>query len=383
MKVVLTLCIIIALCGTIFAANNHSFGYVEPTVIRECKPIWKGLESLSQTERQNAILKIELPKEKSIDMIEHSSLVENKWNSGNYAGAIELFRNFADLQDVSCGIQWKEPIKTESKWGEDVQIGSREDIYVVNLDVENANGNLFAAFLYPEDTQYKWSVYISEDTGKTWLETYIWWASFYINDISAVVAGNYFFVGYTHNGIDSLTSARVRRFDTDSGYVDGDYGWIEVFDHGITIEDIALTSNADYYNDRVYYTAIQSDNSLCFYWNYPLNANWLDSNPLVNDALRGLDICTNKPYSVDEDIFSYVSYINTDDSVVVLGINYIGIWQNYGAIDYSGCLWAGSSISAYYDTVITMFPHYGASNPWVKYRISYDAGAFWYWWFVG
>ncbi|MCK4352226.1 T9SS type A sorting domain-containing protein [candidate division WOR-3 bacterium] len=397
MKKIYLFCSLLVFCGTALAMNNNwstparpvptseagrrrlaGRNVIEYSAMKETVPAWKGLEKMSLNEQENAILEIELPGNTSLEAIEHSRLVENRWNNGDYDGAIELLRNFTDLQDADYGIQWRKPIKTETKWGGDAQIGNRDSIYVVGLDFHETTGNLFAALLFQKETGYAWSVNISEDTGKTWEETYTWNAGYYINDISSVVLDNYFYVGYTR--FSGQTAANIRRFDTDSGYVDTLYGWHNVFDIGTKIEDIALTSNADYYNDRIYYSAIMFSDSLYYYWSDTSATTWHELNPPVDNARRGLDICANKPMSVGSDIYAFISYININDSVAVVGADYDDAWHNFGALDYAIPYWGTpvvSSISAYGDTVITVFPHQGAVNDWIKYRISYNGGTVW------
>lgn len=377
MKKVLFLGIVLAFYGAGLAVNNQND--VEFPVVKESEPIWKGLERLTLAEKENAVIEIELSGDAPLEAIEHSKLVENKWNSGDYDGAIELFRGFTDLYDAAYGIQWKEPITTSAKWGDDVQIGTRDSIYVVTLDVDNTTGNLFSTLLHPEGTVYRWSVNISQDTGKTWSETYTWSSGgYYINDISAVVLGDRFYVGYV--SWSEQTNAQIRRFDTDSGYVDATYGFQVVFNYGVEIEDIALTSNADYYDNRIYYSAILADDSLRFYWDDTTATSWSAADPGIGNAPRGLDACCNKAMSVSTDIFFFASYINTDDSLAVLGLNYNGVWIDFGALDYVGSgLWCVSSIGAYRDTVMTVFNHYDGAYYRTRYRVSYNAGNDWAW----
>lgn len=373
MKKVLFFSSLLVLCGMVWAMNYQDID-VNPER-RESEPVWKGLERLTLAEKENAVLEIELSNNAGLEAIEHSKLVESKWNSGDYAAAIELFRGFTDLRDAACGIQWKEPITTSTKWGDDAQIGNRDSIYVVTLDVDNTTGNLFSALLFQEGTEYNFTVNISEDTGMTWSETFAWYSTGgypnYINDLSAVVLGNRFYVGYTYNGIDTMTSARIRRFDTDSGYVDAAYWWHEVFDLGSEILDIAIASTADYTDMFILYFAILADDSLRCYWDDTTATSWEDLDPGIGNAERGLDACCQGPLD-----YMWVSYIGTDDSLYVSGA--WNLWTHFGAIDYAGpstdCV---TSIGAYKDTVITVFRHQGAYNYWTKYEISYNGGTSW------
>lgn len=374
MKKLLLIFMCLFITSTLFAGNATTEDYSPWSSMQYRTPIWKGLEKMSLLERANAIIEFELVAETPEEVKEHARLIESKWNIGEYESAIEILRDFEDIWYEPFGIQWKEPITVSAKWGDDVQIGTQDEIYDVVLDVDNSTGHLFSSLLYydTDASQYKWDVYISLDTGKTWSYTYNWWSATYIPYIDGVVVGGHFYVGYSYKG-DS-TSARLRRFFTSDGTSDGVYGWFEVFDDGSEILERALSGNVDQFNNRVYYCGLLANYSIKFYWSDLDATIWTPSHPTIGNAERGLDLCWNENFST---LAEWCSYAGTSDSLYVLGWNGTS-WTNFGNLDYIGTVSiAKTSIAAYGDTIMSTYPHYDGSYYNLRYRVSYTGGAAW------
>jgi len=326
------------------------------------------LENLTAYEKGNAIIDIECEEESEVK----ADIIEEKWNSGNYEEAIELLKNSPELDDAAIGIQWKEPIKISARWGDDVRVGTRDSILDIDLDVDNTTGNLFAALFYQEGpSNYKFTINMSQDTGRTWAETYEWTASLIHEiDIDAVVFKNHFYLAYTYT---NNTEGRIRRFNTSDGSSDDAYGYVTVIDEGVILREITLSSNDDgasiYY---LFYFSIMDNDSLKLYYSDTIATNWDDSfDTEVVNANRGLDAC----HSVTPRI--WVSYIGTDDSLYVTG-GWSG-WINYGPLSYVGSNSAYvTSIGAYGDTVIAVYPNGEEESSYsVRYSITYDDGSGW------
>ncbi|MBN1694838.1 hypothetical protein JW879_05510 [candidate division WOR-3 bacterium] len=327
------------------------------------------LENLTAYEKSNAIIDIECEEGAQA----RADVIEETWNSGNYEEAIGLLKNSPELDDEAIGIQWKEPVKMSSRWSVDVQVGSNDSIRVVDLDVDNSTGHLFAVIMHQEGTSHHWTANISTDTGKTWAETFTWGSI--TSDVDCAVLGDYFYVAYsvtTHTG-------RIRRFNTSDGSSDEVYGNIYVISEGVPLKDISLTSDADAPSSRyLIYLSIMENDSLRLYFNFDtLATSWIRDvnfyNLGISNADRGLDACCAVPNKV------WTSYIGTDDSLYVVGG--WSSWSHY-KLYYSGTNSSYvTSISAYGDTVITVVPSYHSTldEYWVVYRITYDGGTDWAW----
>lgn len=374
MKKLLLIFMCLFITSTLWAGNATIEDYSPWSSIKESKPAWIILDGLKPYERENALIEIDLINTQSEKSVQHAKMVEESWNDGHFNEAIELFQEFEDIHEAAIGIQWKEPIATSAKWGDDVQIGNRNDIYVVSLDVDNVTGNLFAALLYFDTlSNYDWSVNISTDGGFNWSETYTWGApAFYLNDISAVVVGSHFYVG--HMAASTQDIARMRRFHTSDGSVDAVYGFHTIFDINIEIRDVALGGNVDQFNNRVYYCGLLANDSIKFYWSDLDATSWTPSHPTIGNAERGLDLCWNENFST---LAEWCSYAGTTDSLYVLGWNGTS-WTNFGNLDYIGTsITAKTSIAAYGDTIMSTFPHYDGSYYNFRYRVSYNGGTNW------
>jgi len=326
------------------------------------------LENLTLEERNNAIIQLEYDER----VRNEAESIEALWNSGKYDEAIILMKNSQQLQDVGIGIAWKTPIKTSVKWGDDVLISSYDSVQVVDMDIDNATGNLFAVIVFPSGTYTNWTVNISSDTGRTWSQTYIWGSSAVLADCA--VLGNFLYVAYTTTG----GVGRIRRFNTSDGSVDTGYGYHTVIDEGTDLRDIVLTSDADHSTPHyLLYFAIMDNDSLRLYWSDTAATTWTTFNPPVGNASRGLDACvtsiSTSPYRI-----MWASFIGTDNKVYTVGG--WSTWNVYGPHDTTGTSSSlVTSIGAYGDTVIVVFPQTLSSDSnYVKYRIRYTEGGTWF-----
>jgi len=373
MKRLLFVCVLLVFGTSLLAVNNGNDGFTPRIYTNESEPSWKALEKLTPAEKDNALIEIELFGEITEDAALHARSVEDIWNSGEYDRALELLIGFSDLQDAAIGIQWREPIKTSVRWGDDVQIGSREDISVVSLDVDNTTEHLFVALLHNTDpSNQRWSVCFSSDTGKTWSETYNWLSSSTnIYDVDGVVHGDYFYVGYLAN-LSGTYTGRIRRFYNSTGLSDGTYGNKTPISEGVLIRDIDLASSVDYAPTRIYYWAIMGNDSLRYYWSNQDAVTWNLIDPGIGNADRGLDA----GYDANGDE-RWASYIGTDDSLYAVERS---PWVYHGPLDYVGVAsYAKTSIAPYRDTIMITYPHYDGSYYNCRYRVSYDDAASWTW----
>jgi|GEM_PF-5358039 len=352
-------------------------------------PIWSRLDKLALTDKENAVLQLEVASDLDTDTLNEVKSVESLWNSGMYAGAMEALQTLeAGGVAVAAGISWKTPKAVGLEgltWFEgDVRIGAREDIMESHLDFDAETGNLFAVLRYhdPASSNYYWSVNISTNNGQTWQETYEWWASFEIKDASAAVVADYLYVGYVHD--TTFDSARIRRCSVSDGQIDGSYGWHEVFDSaGDPIKEIALVTNTDSWDNRVYYLAILDSNALKWYWTDQDGGTgtlpWFEVATGVNHASHGLDATWNEGYQTGSLYHLYVSFVSTNSG------NPLYVWRysdTQGAeaieVEPDPYPYTPTGISAYDDNIITVFEYRDASNnPGIKYWISYNGGDTW------
>jgi len=333
-------------------------------------PVWKGLDKLSFSDKENALIRLEIPHDLQAALLNQVEEIEKLWNSGEFDQAIGRLRNLEESQGlpgIAVGISWRVPRMTsEPKWGTDVRIGAQIDIAKPCLDFHYVIGNLFAVLKRDVDDP-RWTINISLDGGATWQETYAWYGDGVI-DVSAAVVDTFLYVGYVAlDALGGADMARIRRFDIHTGAVDNVYYYKVVFDKDINIEEIAVTTNADYYDNVIYYLAILTDNSLIYHYSFD-GETWSEIATGISNADRGLDACCNEGFA---DYFLWASYIDTDDSLHVARRS--GVWED---IKLDGGARDVTSVGAYKDRIMTVYEY---TDYDIKYKVSYDGGDSWYW----
>jgi hypothetical protein len=194
----------------------------------ENKNFYHSLEILDNKERMNAMIEIMFMNRVSGDIKELAKRIEQKWNIGLFEEALVLFANLNNSEGVkgnACiGISWRNPIPAPvSRWDEDVQISSRDSVYVLAMDCKVSNGNIFALLGFTGDgTGSKFSINVSTDGGFTWTETFALSGYTYeMNDIDACISGNHFWVIYTGGGATSQNEMLwIVRFKISDGMLD-------------------------------------------------------------------------------------------------------------------------------------------------------------------
>ncbi|RMI25489.1 MAG: hypothetical protein D6681_01455, partial [Calditrichaeota bacterium] len=342
-------------------------------------PAWQHLARLTPEERQNALIQMEASTDVAPEARAKLAEIEGLWNGGAFDQAVEQLRAFQTSQpeiDVAVGISWKTPRPVDLPAGSptegaDVRIGTRENVQQVALDFDAGTGNLFVALLYfdPATNSDYWTVNISTDGGATWAETYLWASSYDMNDIDATVVGGYFYVAYI--GLITQQEARIRRFMVADGSVDNTYGFHVIFSAAAAITDVALTANADFFNNRLYHLSILANGTLEYYWTSDAGDPWNHVGSSVTNAAGGLDAHTNEGFTTN---YLVVSYRSTDNRVHVGLRSDPGSWTDVD-LDAVDPLEEHTSIAAYQNRIMVVYKNSGGD---LAYQVSYDEGANWY-----
>lgn len=336
-------------------------------------PLIKTLTALSPEEKENAVIAFEC----SLEDRNQVKIIEQKWNSGAYEEAIALLKNFDGIEEMALGITWKNPKTASSKkWAGDARIGLREDIQKVTYDIDDATGNLIAALLFLDsNAYYSFTINLSTDGGLTWQETYLWTASLsYEIDIDGVAYNDYFYLAYTYT---NNLSGRIRRFDANNGTADMNFspnGFMEVINEGVAIREVGLTSNSDHPTpDYLFYFTIMDNDSMRFLYSNSTVTTWYQPsvlNNVVDNASRGLDVCCSYPNKL------WASYIGTDDILYC-----VNGWSSFNKISLASTILPNSgyvtSIGAYEDSVMILYPFKNGTDYEVRYRITTNGGNNW------
>ncbi len=334
MKYILILFIILGIVGAVelpvltngTTTDNPTFqDQQEPTEQTAGIAAWHYLKEMSAQTRENARIELILNANSSPGAEELAHQIEELWNQREFESALSLFpqlEKLTDILEMAIGITWRTPIVAQEQgdWANDVRIGTRDSIYVNAFDIHRASGNLFVILLYQSGSYYYWSVNLSTNGGSTWAETYQWNATYKINHISATVLDNHCFVAYIGNS--GQTDARLRQFKVTDGQPENfsnGQPYITVFTTaGDSIREVALTSNQDFFNNRLYFFFLCNNGDLHYFWSDAQAVFWNEIATYISDADRGLDASCNEGYA---SYFVIASYINTSNQVKVITRN--------------------------------------------------------------
>jgi hypothetical protein len=265
-----------------------------------------------------------------------------------------------------------EPVLSSERWGIDIRIGDKDSVNAVAFDVDYSTGNLFAALKNTESGIDFCTVYMSSDTGKTWMETGFIGPG--TGAIDAAVFEGYFYVTYSIG--DAIYA---RRFSTSNGAYDAVSGidTLPAYSGG-DVKEIALASGEGFpFNKFLHCFAIFSNNRLRYYYG-STPGSWAYGAPALN-ADRGLDACCNDGYEGSPSKLAWCSYIGTNDSVYIVSSG-VG-FSSYGPLTdvyYSISGLPITSIGAYRDTVMVLYPYCGGEFAYfVNSCASYDGGNNW------
>jgi hypothetical protein len=141
-----------------------------------------------------------------------------------------------------------------------------------------------------------------------------------------------------------------------------------------TFRDMALITNADDYDNRVYCLGVQDDNVLRFAWSTNTGDTFYDvTPPATANVAYGLSATWDAHHTCPA--FMFVSYLGTDGSIHVLQRTDTA-WVDVIVASGIGTN-RDTSVSAYDGNVICAFEGPTTYGTGILYRISYDCGTSW------
>jgi len=336
------------------------------------QPLSQTLDDLPGADRHNARISIDLPAGAGAAARQEARSIEAAWNGGDHAGALEALRRLEETgRCAGIGIEWRQARElAAARERDNFRIGTREDVQNVCLDFNWTEGQLYSVLKYEFGPGTDgWSVNISYDGGYTWWETYSWLGTGPINDVSGRAGLGYLYVGYTGDGTAANCAALMRRFHLTNASEDTGYGSQLIFDHGVEITDIALETNVDQLDDRIFYAAILADDSLRLHWGNEVGA-WFDYSLAVADARDGLDIHWNTglvPY------YLFISYRAWGDRVSVIEIADYPTYVNLDLDSATG----PTSVAAWENMIFVVYEHGYPLGSGIACQYSSDGGVGW------
>jgi hypothetical protein len=347
---------------------------------------WQVLECMSQAERDNARIDLELTDDRPKPVRELARQIEELWNSGGQTAALALFPALERVtvgEPPAVGIAWREPIPSPELTFNPFAVGTRDSVYVVDFEVDwRLTRRFFCALAIRGDgAGSRLSVNHSTDLGRTWSEVFILSGYNYeMNDIAGrIMLGRYWLV-YTGGANTSPNHALwCRQFDVSDGSADTFLSG-SVSDNFFntpaadTVQELAMVTNQLPANGTVYLFARLASDSLR-YFSMPTNNDtaWRVTNLTFANAAGGLDACWNDGWLSSDTSLMFVSYATRTDSVCILREILGGTWQRYRVVAARPRFYA-TSVAAHRDTVICAYSDDGR----IRYQIRRGYGSWAY-----
>ncbi len=333
------------------------------------------LGAMAPASRDEARITLQLPAGMPATQRDAARAIAASWNSGQTDAALTMLRAFEAEQSatpLAVGIQWLAPRADANR--DDRRIGDRERVKDVGLDyVAYAllNFQLYSVLTFDlAGGGSGWSVNLSVDDGETWQETYAYLSATPITAVSGRVGADYLYVGYTATGDGDNTAIDMQRFSLADASADPIFATQHVASYPVEVREVAVETNADDANDRVFCVGVLADHGLAMRVMTPPVFVWSDLAPGITDASGGLSVHWN----AGENSF-LASFRSVDDRVHVVRVD-DGASAPYPVEDLDSTTGA-TSIAAYDDQVMVVYEYAYAIGTGIKSQLSVTGGATW------
>ena len=334
------------------------------------RPIWQRLADLTETERASSTIELEPAGDIDPALAGQAAEVVALWNAGRSDEALAQLQALdAAGAPYAVGVSWVNGRPQEMS---SVRVGTHtgfsDDQHLV---AHGGTGNLFAIV---DDDDDEWIAYFSNDGGATWTETYHWYSITSVVHVDAVAAGPYLYVAYVEGDVPE--EARLRRLHAATGAVDTVYYYQVVYTDIFATDEVALASDSDYSNLRLYYFGVQSDGLMMYYWTDEDGGTgtlgWTSTSTGVGDANGGMDAVYNAPGSY----FLFVSYVGMDGNLYAWRRASVA-GNDVHSFGVPAFMDDQTSVSAFNNQV--MIAYKNSSDSDIEYRVTYDGGGGWSW----
>jgi hypothetical protein len=305
--------------------------------------------------------------------VDEARRIESLWQAGERTAALQALEALDAAGALAgVGIQWNdpgEPAKTGDR-GVDVRIGgTMNGAEITRLDYDAETDNLFAVIVW----NGFFTVNRSATDGATWMETYRYVIGDPIPTMDAAVVDEYLYISYVDP--TSARFSRMRRCAVASGAYDSVYGQRTLGDAGFgeTMEEVAVTTNADEADDRVYLFLLTSTDEVQYHYASADGTIFYQSATNVTNAERGLDAMFAH-FCIGH--FLYVSYLGNDGDLYIMRRSDSNVWETRSVRDFTGYN-GRTAICVWEDTIICAFEEQLTYDYGIRYVISYDQGDTW------
>jgi len=361
--------LLLVLSATMSAeAEIAEIGSQGPSIVHGARrAVWPHLAAFDRSQRENAVLDVELGAGATTENEAAVGLIAGLWNDGWYDEAINMVRALeAAGLPLAVGVSWKEPVPLGAGGrGMDVRVGSPR-VWAKQTSLEGYY-DLFAAVVWDFPDGWGWSMNMSQDYGASWVETYYKHTTDAVLDLDTG-GGVVWFVYVAYMWAGDPTTPKMSRFWVDDGTIDMNYGVHEIYNSApATVNEIGVDMTEGVFEWSTFVFALQSDGQLRFFGpleEYPTG---------VTNAAGGLDTASGEQLVVSGNV---ASYIGTDGGVYVLRLpgSPIYLEQFSGTHQHTSIAAHRGGIATYY---ICAVEHEYPNGQGIKHWLSLDSGSSW------
>ncbi|MFH1686277.1 MAG: hypothetical protein ABIE70_01990 [bacterium] len=249
------------------------------------------------------------------------------------------------------------PSPTSDVRGTDIRIGDIDTAFVVEMDVDYSNGNIFMVALCNNGVRSKYYVYFSQNSGGTWTELmeFIAGTGYIFEDIAMTIVDGHCYVAYPSS---TISEVRLQHCRTSDGFwedFDNGQSYVEAFSVGSDdIAELELESTQDFggTTHRLYLVATTTSSTVEFYWDDENAMSFTEIGTGVTDCIYGLDATVNVGFS---NHWFYISYIDQSYQLNIDALSNGTGWSNQITEPTNSLVTDHTSITARNDSVFCLY----------------------------
>lgn len=187
----------------------------------------------------------------------------------------------------------------------------------MDIDYDADTGHIFSVIGWGSLTgSAQWTTNISTDHGNTWAETYEWYTTSGLIAVDAAMVADWLYVGYVTG--EAANEFRLRRCRVANGTSDATYGFQVVMHVGIaSSEELAVLTNADDFDNRIYCIGVRNDSPLRFAWDDDAGLSF-ESIQVPNSVIVAGGLSATWGNQFDCPDYLHISCVGPDGTIYVL-----------------------------------------------------------------
>ncbi len=339
---------------------------------------WQQLGRLSATDRINSHIRVNLVPETPAAARQLAGVVEERWNAGDYTGAIAKMSDLGSIVDptqIELGFRWKKPrVSTKNNLlSASTRIGEIDSTLSISL-AANVDASVLYCVISQQGDGHKgsWDLFVSSDMGETWANTYTQEGTGNAPKTALVPTTTHVYVAYLP--YFTMQRIRLKKFFMADGSPD-------TLVDGTNFKDILTLSGTERFVEIAGCSAEFASTHIIasttagviryLFANGGKDDSWneIDDDAAVNVS-SGISIALSMGSTR---MHGFISYADTNGYVCIDTIHE-GDGARFGRALSMPRAVGMTSLSAFGDTVICTYDNGMGNNDYVRYYINYDGG---------